>query len=213
MKITYLGHSCFALQGQSGTTIITDPYTEVGYELPSGLSADAVSISHGHFDHNYTQAIQSDVIISTVGAHTVNEVELVGIESYHDPMQGQLRGKNIIFKFAIDGMTVCHFGDLGEPISSNLLEKIGKVDVLLIPVGGTYTIDAEQAKEYIEQINPRVVIPMHYKPQDGALDIATAQPFLNGFTGHVINVFEGEVELTATSLPQKQQVIYMERKQ
>ena len=222
MKITYLGHSCFILQSQSGTTIITDPYTKVGYELPSGLSADAVTVSHGHFDHNYTQAIQSNVIISTVGAHTVNEVEITGLESYHDPMQGQLRGKNIIFKYAIDGMIVCHFGDLGEPISSELLEKIGKVDVLLIPVGGKYTIDAEQAKEYIEQIDPRVIIPMHYKPTDGTLDIVGPIAFLKKFNKNFLSIVNNEncvtikngvTQVSANDLPIMQRVIYMERKQ
>ena len=220
MKIIYYGHSCFALISKNGTPIMTDPYTQVGYELPSGLAADAITVSHGHFDHNYTQAIQSDVIISTVGAHTVNERGIVGIDSYHDPKQGQLRGKNIIFKYLIDGMNVCHFGDLGEEISRELIEKIGVVDVLLIPVGGKYTIDAEQAKEYIEQINPRLIIPMHYKPTDGTLDIVGPIAFLEKFNKNFLSIVNNEncitikngiTEISADDFLDKQRVIYMER--
>lgn len=220
MKIIYFGHSCFALQSEKGTTIITDPYTKVGYELPLGLSADAVTVSHGHFDHNYTQAIKSDTIISTVGAHVINEIEIMGLESYHDPMQGQLRGKNIIFKYEIDDMTVCHLGDLGEAASAELLSRIGKVDVLLLPVGGKYTIDAEQAKEYIDYIKPRVIIPMHYKPTDGTLDIVGPIAFLEKFNKNFLDVLNDETHITikngiteivAKDLTDRQRIIYMER--
>ena len=212
MKIIYYGHSCFALISKNGTTIMTDPYTQVGYELPSGLAADAITVSHGHFDHNYTQAIQSDVIISTVGAHTVNEVGIVGIDSYHDPKQGQLRGKNIIFKYLIDGMNVCHFGDLGEEISRELIEKIGVVDVLLIPVGGKYTIDAEQAKEYIEQINPRVIIPMHYKTLFLEMHLDTVFNFTDASSGYFDRARLGSssFSITADTLKKRSRIIIME---
>ncbi len=170
MKITYLGHSCFQITSAQGTSVITDPYTGVGYELPSGLKADAVTISHAHFDHNYTQAVQSDVVISTCGTHIVKDIQIVGIPSWHDEKNGALRGENILFKFFVDGITVCHLGDLGEEISPALIERISEVDVLLLPVGGTYTINASQAKALAEQIAPKIVIPMHFKG-DGKLDI------------------------------------------
>ena len=212
MKIIYYGHACFALISKNGTTIITDPYTKVGYELPNGLSADAVTTSHGHFDHNYTQVIQANTIINQTGRFQVNEVEIVGADSYHDPAQGKLRGNNVFFKYQMDGMQICHLGDLGEPISSEIINRIGKVDILLVPVGGTYTIDAAQAKEYAQEIGAKAVIPMHYKPQDGALDIAPAESFLQYYTGNIVNVPEGIIEFNFEKLPESQQIVYMERK-
>ena len=213
MKITYLGHSCFHIESNAGTSIVTDPYTGVGYELPAGLTADAVTVSHGHFDHNYSSAVQTKQIISALGKHTVKDIDVAGIATWHDPKQGALRGSNIVFKMQIDGISVCHLGDLGESCSAGILEKIGKVDVLLIPVGGTYTIDAVQAKEYVQKIAPKCVIPMHYRPEDGALDITDCAPFLSLFNESIIRIVkEGEMEITSGNLTKDMQIIYMERK-
>ena len=207
MEIRYYGHSCFALIGKDGTSILTDPYTKVGYELPAGLSADALTISHGHFDHCFTQAIAAKQVINGSGKQAEN---IVGIDSYHDPKQGALRGRNIIYKITVDGITFCHMGDLGESCSNALLQAIGKVDVLLIPVGGTYTIDAVQAKEYVDKINPKTVIPMHYKPSDGALDIQSADEFLGLFSEKEIErVPNGKIEYLLEK--QTKRIIYMER--
>ena len=208
MQIRYLGHSCFEITSKAGKSIITDPYTKVGYELPKGLYADVVTTSHAHFDHNYTQAIDCNLIINEAKSYCIDGIEIVGIESYHDTERGALRGKNIIYNITIDGIVLCHMGDIGEACSQALVEKIGKVDVLLIPVGGRYTVDALEAKEYIDKINPKVVIPMHYKPHDGALDIAEIQPFLDIFEGQVITmVVVGSTEIDANTSG----IIYMER--
>lgn len=213
MKIEYLGHSCFRITSSNGTVIITDPYTKVGYELPNGLNADIVTISHGHFDHNYINAVNYRKIADKAQKYVGNDVEIVGVNSWHDPKQGALRGGNVIFKISLDGMTVCHLGDLGEEYSSALSEKIGKIDILLIPVGGTYTIDAIQAKEYIEQLAPKVVIPMHYKPIDGQLDIAGSDKFLSTMAGYErMDCLNGIVELLPIMLGEQSKIIYMERK-
>ena len=213
MKITYLGHSCFRLNSKQGTAIVTDPYTRVGYELLPNITANAVTVSHGHFDHNYVESVQAKQIISTLGMHTVNEIDIVGVPAWHDPKQGALRGSNIVYLMQIDGMTVCHLGDLGEPCSAEILERIRRVDVLLIPVGGTYTVDAAQAKEYVDKIAPKVIIPMHYRPSDGALDITDCTPFLKLFNeGNVQMVKNGEVELLIDDLTENMRIIYMERK-
>lgn len=182
MKIQYLGHSCFKLTESTGTTIITDPYKGIGYELPKGLKADAVTVSHSHFDHNHVKAIGGHPrIIDKEGFYELPGVEITGIKSYHDNEGGRQRGENIIYKFRMDGLEVCHLGDLGEDCSSELLEMILPVNILLIPVGGTYTIDAELAKEYVDRIMPEIVIPMHYKTRSLNLDLDKADAFLDLF--------------------------------
>ena len=212
MKIEYFGHSCFRLTANDGVSIITDPYTKVGYELPSGLTATLVTASHQHFDHNYTQGVTSEGVLTKSGSYTLGGVNITGIDSWHDPMQGKLRGNNVIFKFVIDGITLCHLGDLGETVADELVKKIGKVDVLLLPVGGTYTIDAVQAKAYMEAISPKMVIPMHFKSTDGALDIAPITAFLGLFAKENVAYSVGEALLTAETLEGSLPILYMERK-
>lgn len=184
MKIQYLGHSCFKLTESTGTTIITDPYKGIGYELPKGLKADAVTVSHSHFDHNHVKAIGGHPrVLDKEGFYELPGVEITGIKSYHDNQGGRQRGENIIYKFRMDGLEVCHLGDLGEECSSELLEMILPVNILLIPVGGTYTVDAELAKEYVDRIMPEIVIPMHYKTRslNLDLDLDKADAFLDLF--------------------------------
>ena len=182
MKIQYLGHSCFKLTESTGTTIITDPYKGIGYELPKGLKADAVTVSHSHFDHNHVKAIGGHPrVLDKEGFYELPGVEIAGIKSYHDNQGGRQRGENIIYKFRMDGLEVCHLGDLGEECSSELLEMILPVNILLIPVGGTYTVDAELAKEYVDRIMPEIVIPMHYKTRSLNLDLDKADAFLDLF--------------------------------
>ena len=213
MKIEYLGHSCFLLTAENGVRVLTDPYTKVGYELPKGLQADIITVSHGHFDHNYTSAVCNPAsIVDTVEGYAQSGVEIHGEESFHDPKQGALRGKNIIFKITMDGITFCHFGDLGEGYSEAFKPKL-QADVWLIPVGGTYTIDPAQAKEYIENCKPKLVIPMHYKPLDGALDIQPSSTFLNECPWEITECKNGEFFLKKEDLPKKSaQILYMERK-
>ena len=182
MKIQNLGHSCFKLTESTGTTIITDPYKGIGYELPKGLKADAVTVSHSHFDHNHVKAIGGHPrVLDKEGFYELPGVEITGIKSYHDNQGGRQRGENIIYKFRMDGLEVCHLGDLGEECSSELLEMILPVNILLIPVGGTYTVDAELAKEYVDRIMPEIVIPMHYKTRSLNLDLDKADAFLDLF--------------------------------
>ena len=211
MKIEYLGHSCFKITAKNGTSVLTDPYTRVGYELPENISADIVTVSHSHFDHNYTQALKgSPQIIKTEDRQSFNGVEIEGVLSWHDERGGALRGANIIFKLEIDGLRICHFGDLGEPCSPSLVKAIGKVDILLIPVGGTYTIDALEAKRFVDAIAPKMVIPMHYKPNDGTIDITDEKPFLSLFD-EVEDLGDNAHYITALT-EEKTKIVFMERK-
>lgn len=212
MEIRYYGHSCFSLTSKEGVCVCTDPFTGVGYELPTGLTADIITVSHSHFDHSYISAIQTEKVISEAQECIYNGVRITGKESFHDEKQGALRGKNIIFTIEADGLKICHLGDLGEPYSREIQEKINDADVLLLPIGGRYTIDAAQAKEYVLNGNAKIIIPMHYKPADGELDIAPAQTFLNLFNEEeILRVPSGEISLSKKDVEGARKIIFMER--
>ena len=212
MKITYLGHSCFCLEFKNGVRLITDPYTGVGYELPK-IKADIVTVSHGHFDHNYLAAVSDYALVANEAkSYRFKGIEIEGIESFHDPKGGALRGKNVIFKIKGDGLTVCHLGDLGEPYSQELKDRIGAADILLLPIGGTYTVDADEAKRYAQRLAVKKVIPMHYRPNDGKLDIDGSARFLKLFDESEIEPFANGREITEKDITkEKTLVLYMER--
>lgn len=195
MNIQWLGHSAFRLVESTGTTIITDPYdgSMVGYDLPSGLTADIVTVSHEHVDHNFLQAVQGNpMVLNQEGAFEINGVHITSMKSFHDHHCGDRRGGNLIFKFRMDGVDICHLGDIGEACSIDICSQIGSVDILLIPVGGTYTIDAETAKEFVELLMPDIVIPMHYRTKDCEMDIDKLDSFLKLFDEEQI-VYANEV--------------------
>ncbi|MDP4147316.1 MAG: MBL fold metallo-hydrolase [Bacillota bacterium] len=164
MEITWLGHSSFLIKNKAGTTILTDPFNDsVGYSVFNGY-ADIVTISHHHFDHSCAEAVLGNPeIIDAVGIFDIKDVQIVGLPSYHDKMEGALRGKNTIYIYKIDDYRVCHLGDLGHFLSEDDLDKIGAVDILFIPVGGNFTIDGAEASEIAKKINSHLIIPMHYK--------------------------------------------------
>jgi L-ascorbate metabolism protein UlaG (beta-lactamase superfamily) len=182
MKIEYLGHSSFRLTESTGTTIVTDPYeSAIGLEMPA-TEADAVTISHKHYDHNNVKAVKGNpVVLDKECSREIGGVHISSIKSYHDNAHGKERGENLIFKFRMDGIDVCHLGDLGEDCSSELIDLLLPVNVLLIPVGGTYTIDAAMAKEYVDRLMPEIVIPMHYKTKKHKLDIDKFESFTELF--------------------------------
>lgn len=162
MEITYIGHSCFMIKG-SQLTVVTDPYDpKIGLKEPK-LSCDVVTISHDHFDHNYIKSISGHrLVINGPGEYELSGSFIYGYPSFHDDKNGEERGKNTIYSLDIDGFTVVHLGDLGHLLDKDTLEKLPNVDVLLIPVGGTYTIDAKTASKIIASLEPYFVIPMHY---------------------------------------------------
>lgn len=183
MKLQWLGHASFLLQESTGTAIITDPFDKklTGFEMPR-IHADIVTSSHNHADHNYFKGIEgSPIIIDKTGVIDISGVQITSIPSFHDDENGRKRGKNLIFKFRIDGIDVCHLGDIGHEISAELTDQLMPVNILLIPVGGHYTIDAEQAFEYVNMLMPDVVIPMHYKTSDSQLNIDRVESFLRLF--------------------------------
>ena len=179
MKIRYIGHSCFLFETHAGTRVAIDPFDGIGWSMPR-IRADYVCCTHGHFDHSYTHGVEGfREIIASEGEHRCGGIKIVGIPSFHDDAGGARRGKNIIYKLSADGATVCHMGDIGQAPSEELLAAIGSPDVLLIPVGGTYTVDAAGAFAYVRAIRPKVTVPIHYKTEDCTLDIAPADEFLS----------------------------------
>jgi len=163
MEIKYFGHSSFLIKTKK-TRVITDPFDPqiVGLKFPK-VEADIVTISHQHQDHNRSDLVLgSPTVFDWPGEFEKMSVRIFGFNSYHDKEKGAKRGENIIFKIEAEGITVVHCGDLGLVPDNNFLEKIGNVDILLVPVGGFYTIDASEAYDLVKKIEPVIVIPMHY---------------------------------------------------
>ena len=197
MKIRWLGHASFLIEGQ-GVRIVTDPYDQIGIEFPQ-VEADVVTSSHDHFDHNAVDKVGgSPAVVRGAGTHRAAGVEFVGIETYHDETGGSQRGKNTVFCFELEGIRVCHLGDLGHRLDDATVSEIGRVDILMVPVGGTYTIDAGGAADVVEALKPRLVIPMHFRIPGLALPISDEGDFTRRFA-RVERV--EELELTAQTLP------------
>ena len=213
MKIEYLGHSCFKLTESTGTSVVCDPYDpSVGYDMPE-VSADAVTVSHHHYDHDNVKAGGGNpAVIDGECSYDLPGVEINAIKSFHDGTRGKKRGDNLIFKFRMDGIDICHLGDLGEACSSELIDVLLPVNVLLIPVGGTYTIDAEMAKEYVDRIMPDIVIPMHYRTKDCKLDIDKVDEFINLFDSDCVEECDCNfTELSRSDLSGETKIILLRK--
>lgn len=211
MKFYWLGHACFLIVLASGKKIVTDPFDrKLGYPEPA-LSADIVTVSHQHFDHNAVEMISGKpVVISEAGRHEAGGLLITGISSYHDPVRGSQRGKNIIFVIETEGLRICHLGDLGHVLEKSQLEKVGTVDVLMIPVGGFYTIGAAEAVKVVNQLNPKYVVPMHYKTGYIDFPISTADEFLKYYPGSRV---EKELEVAEKTLPGTTTAVLIELKE
>lgn len=211
MKIEYLGHSCFKLTESTGTSVLCDPFDAgIGYKMPRA-EADAVTVSHRHYDHANISAVGGNPRIIS-GDCNFNGVKVSAVQTYHDDAGGKLRGGNTIFKFRMDGIDVCHMGDIGEPCSAELIERLLPVNVLLIPVGGTYTVDAEGAKEYVDRIMPDIVIPMHYKCKGNKMDIDRVEQFTDLFDKDIVEETEtSEISLDRADFTGGTRVIVLER--
>jgi L-ascorbate metabolism protein UlaG (beta-lactamase superfamily) len=211
MKIKCLGHAAFVITSDAGLKIITDPY-ETSPGLTYGEiteSADVVTVSHDHFDHCNVAAVRGNPeVVRRTGRSAAKGIEFNGIASYHDDAGGTLRGNNIIFCFELDGIKVCHLGDLGHLLDDKQLAEIGSVDIVLIPVGGSFTIDARAASQVCEQLKPKVIIPMHYRTEKSFPDIAGVDEFIKG-KSNVTRQDSSEVEFKAGELPATSQIIVL----
>lgn len=195
MKIQYLGHSSFLLTFGDGVRIVTDPFGDVGIPMPH-VCADAVTVSHSHYDHCNIGAVKASAVLSQEGEYSVGGVHIRAISRFHDDANGRKRGKTLVFRFESEGLSVLHLGDIGEPYTPALGELLGRADVLLLPVGGNYTIGAGEAKKYVEGLAPAYVVPMHYHVDGLTVDISGVEPFLSLF---------GETETAAALEPVRSQ--------
>jgi L-ascorbate metabolism protein UlaG (beta-lactamase superfamily) len=176
MELIWYGHACFKIKDRN-ITIVTDPYSnEIGLAMPK-LDADILTVSHRHFDHDNVSAVSARYVLTTPGEFEIKGIFIEGIDSFHDTSQGAERGRNTIFVFHLSDLTVCHLGDLGHTLTDEEAERIGDVDILLIPVGGKFTIDAKEAVSVINQIEPKVVVPMHYKTEGINIDLDEVKKF------------------------------------
>jgi len=213
MKVKWLGHAAFLITSDEGTKIITDPYQPGMFGLDYGKieeAADIVVVSHDHPDHNYVQGVPGNPqVVKGSGSHKAKGIEFKGIPSYHDDSSGSERGPNDIFCFTVNGVRVCHMGDLGHTLSDRQVADIGEVDVLLIPVAGTYTVDAAAANKVVGQVKPRVVIPMHFKTDKcPTFPVTDAEPFLAGKT-NVKRMETAEVEFKKEQLPAATEIVVL----
>ncbi len=184
MNIQYYGHSCFKIttrpegRGQEEVSLFLDPFEKkIGLRPPQG-QADLVLITHHHYDHNNAGAIKGNpTIIDIPGEYSVKGINIIGLESFHDSASGTERGRNTIYLIESEDMKICHLGDLGEGLSEKQLEEIDGLDVLMIPIGGKCTINSKQAIEIIQKIEPKIIIPMHYKIKGTTIDIDDEKNF------------------------------------
>jgi L-ascorbate metabolism protein UlaG (beta-lactamase superfamily) len=195
MKIKWFGHSCFFMTSSNGARVLMDPFdASVGYKVPK-VEADVVTTSHNHYDHNNLEAAKGEYIhLDAPGHFVVKDIEITGISTYHDKEYGKKRGSNVVFVFGIDGLKVCHLGDLGHILQDEQIKAIGQVDILLLPVGGTYTIDYMEAAELVRLMDPKLVIPMHYKTPAMNFSIDEVDKFLANI-GSFESAAQQEIEI------------------
>lgn len=210
MEISWLGHSCFQIKGKSAT-LITDPFSpQAGDASGLGkLSASIVTISHDHQGHNYAVGVGGNPrVVRGPGEYEISDVLITGVPAYHDNERGKVLGRNTIYIIHMDDIVICHLGDLGHTLQEEQLEEVADADVLLIPVSGQHTINAAQAAEVISQVEPRIVIPMHY-----ALPEGDAPNPLDKFCremGIEVGHSQPKLNVARTTLPAETQVVILE---
>jgi len=214
MELTWLGHSCFRLRGKDATLITDPPAPSTGYSL-GRISADIVTISHHHPGHDYVKGISGEpTIVDGPGEYEIHQALITGVWTYHDAEHGKIHGRNTAYLITIDDVQICHLGDLGDLLDDRAQEALSGADVLLVPVGGGAALNAERAVEVIGQIDPRIIIPMHYatpayKPTGPGLD--PLEKFLREMGVEASEPLP-KVAVTKTALPVEPQVIVLNYK-
>jgi len=210
MDITWLGHSCFRIRGRHGIVVITDPYSPgLGYTLGKS-TARVVTVSHQHPGHSYVQGIGGEPrLITGPGEYEISGILIIGIATFHDGEKGRKRGKNTVYLMEIDEVSVCHLGDLGHVLTAEQVEEIGNVDVLLLPVGGVSTVNAPEAAEVVRQLEPKVVVPMHYKTPALNWELEPVDKFLKEIGVKEVNS-QPKLSFTKSNLPVSTQVFLLD---
>lgn len=215
MEVKYFGHSCFLLRGKT-LTLLTDPYSpEIGFKLPS-VGADVVTVSHAHYDHNYTKGVESKereevFIVNGPGEYEIGGASILGLATYHDSSQGTKRGKNTVYLIEMEGIRLAHLGDLGHSLTDDQREELNGIDVLLVPVGGTYTLGPKQAAGLVSQVEPSIVIPMHYRLPGLKIDLAPVDDFLKELGVRDSKPLE-KLTISQDRLPEEREVVVLNAK-
>jgi len=216
MRIRWFGHSSFLLTSEAGTKVLIDPYYKfLGYRMPVPVESDIVVVTHDHADHNKINAAAGDyLLVNEPKEYSRGDVSISGFKTFHDKVNGEKRGPNIIFRFRMDGLTICHCGDLGHLLTEEQIKEIGKVDVLIVPVGGRMTLDGVEAAQVKRQLQATVAIPMHYSTKAlgilGRIVFAKADKFIKAVGERTSEV--NTLELTKENVSQYAGVITMQYK-
>lgn len=217
MDIYWYGQACFKLKGKNATVVI-DPYDPdfTGLKLPRDLQAEVILTTHEHKDHNFTSAVAplqeaGPMVFSKPGEYEVSGVVITGIKSFHDNSEGSEKGENTIFHLLFDGLDIVHLGDLGQlKLTEEQVAEIGQTDILLIPVGGIYTIDAKLASDIVSQLEPKIIIPMHYKMEGLKFELEGAEGFLKEM-GAENAVSQPKLSISKDKLPEEPQVVMLNK--
>jgi L-ascorbate metabolism protein UlaG (beta-lactamase superfamily) len=206
VNIHWIGHASFLITSRDGTRVLTDPYDDsIGYRVPRE-AVNVVTVSHDHFDHgNYRAVPGNPEVLKDSGSKEVRGIHFNGIRTSHDEAGGTKRGRNLVFTMEIDGIHLAHMGDLGHVLDGTQVSQAGKVDVLLLPVGGVYTVDSREAWQVVEQLGPRIIIPMHFKTPQLKFELDPVDRFLRG-KKNVKHLGGHEATLDKDSLPGEQEI-------
>ena len=212
VEVIWQGHACFELRGND-LIIVHDPFGGVPGIPDPKAKADIILCSHSHWDHNNSDAVKkedSEILEEFAGTKTLKGLEIKGIGTFHDENRKGGRGENSVYVYQLEGLTFCHLGDLGHSFSEKQLEEVNGVDVLFIPVGGVYTIGPKQAVEVVSQIEPKIVIPMHYQTPGLKFQLAPVDDFLKEMGVEVKPV--EKLVISRDKLPEEREVVVLKRK-
>ena len=208
MEITWFGYSCFRLKGKN-TTVITDPFPpSLGYTLDK-QAARIVTVSHNHPEHSFIEAVAGEPrLVTRSGEYEIGGVLIIGVPTFHDDEKGIARGKNNVYAIEVDDVNICHLGDLGHPLTAKQIEDLGTIDVLLVPVGGGTPISAAQAAALVRSIEPKIVIPMHYKTPALTKELDNVDKFLKEM-GLTESIPQPKLVVNKSTLPLTTQVVVL----
>jgi L-ascorbate metabolism protein UlaG (beta-lactamase superfamily) len=207
MEITWYGRACFRLRGKDAT-VITDPCPPSTGFVAGRHDIDLLTISHDHPDHVYTRSITAGLTLTRPGEYEFRDLLVTGVRGFHDGSRGGERGENIIFAVEIDGVHICHLGDLGHLLTDEQTSELGPIDVLLVPAGGQTTLTPAEAAEVVAQLSPKLVIPMHFAVDGGSKDLLGPDTFLHEMSVEPIR--QPKASVTPSSLPDETQVVLLE---
>jgi len=205
IRVRWHGHSCFEISDEK--TIVIDPHdgTSIGIPPPK-VKGDIIVITHEHFDHNQARVVEKENSVRVKESKDIEGIKIEGIGAYHDKEEGRKRGEIKIFKIEVEGIKFCHMGDIGHIPDKETIKKIGKIDMLFIPVGGVFTVDAKEAMEIAKKVDTRIVVPMHYKIEGLSLPIEPLEPFLE-IAEFEVRYVANEIEMEKEDIPPEKEIL------